>query len=668
MLRWSLPLGLTVVLLHFSSYSPAQSSRLLYSTQVFLAVRAGEQSHLLPQLDATRLIETHEGRESAWTVWNQQGFRVSVRRDGMPHGAFSRDLSVCPHSANEIAPAILPLVLHSEPRSVLLLGTVTPASLSACTAFPVDKITCMLRDPDALALQQDLALLTNHKNPFDDDRVDCQVLDPVIGMRAASHQLHDVIVCRQEYSASPADGGTFTIEFYSHVLRHLEQQGVFAQQVDLADYGAAPLLNMLSSLQTVFPSVAFVHTSPDKGLLLASPTERVWMDESLARRAEAPHVRRLCSQVGWDWSVLLSLTSTPPDSVAQLVEGISPLSSQNGDFLCEFPVEVLRWAPKSQELYMTLMPRSSALIAWLGDESTARVDVSRRLSDMTLQRQTIQDHPDYYWAYRVALKNRLQERPRNEIIQAAGGGLRNGLHPEDQRRKDYFQVLAAAATQAEPSLEDISALRDFLEPYDPMVSFFVHQEIARLHERSDSPIVRDEFNHLLHSVFYGSGNDRSVRNVVDSMELLLTYPTLIEDSEDRFDCFNGLLELLKYRWQMRIQSLRAESRFGPVDATLSLQVAEQAMRAMDELQPETTISAADWQARRRVLQIHLIHDVDTYRDRLSRQVGRNVASNPEQPSAEELRELQQAAAENAPQTDDVQLIETVTGPTEESVQ
>ncbi len=666
---WSLPVGLTCALLVFSSYSSAASSRLLFSTQVFLASRAGEPTNLLPQLDATRLISTVEGRESTWTIWNQQGFRISVRRDGMPHGAFSRDLAICPHSSNEIAPAILPLVLHNEPRSLMLLGTITPASLSACTAFPLERITCLLRDPDSLALQRELAALAVQKNPFFDDRVECQVLDPVLAMRAANAELQDVIICREEFSATPSDGGTFTVEFYHHVARHLDAQGIFAQQVDLADYGAAPLKSMLASLRCVFPSVIFVHTSPDKGLLLASLSERLWLDEDLARRAEAPHVRRLCSQIGWDWSVLLSLTSTPPAEVAEMSIGVAPLTSTDGGFLCSFPVEVLRWAPKSHEMHRSLEPHSIPLIAWLGPESTVGADVSRRLSDMTKQRQVIQDHPDYYWAYRRELRDLLQKETRSQVVQASGGGLENGLHPEDQRRQDYFRVLAAAATQSQPTHAEIAELNDFMEPYDPMVSFFVHQEIAHLYDRAETPLVQEQFHHLLHSVFYGSGNDRAVRNLVDSLELLLEHPALIEDAQDRFDCFNGLMELLKYRWQLRIQTVQAASRFGPVDATLSLQVGERVLDAMDDLQLETNVSAEDWQARRRVLQVHFIHEVETYRDQLSRRIGRTVAAiPPSEPTETDQQELQEAAESEADDATEAGPIETVSGPPEETVQ
>jgi hypothetical protein len=666
---WSVPVGLTCTLVLLSSYSSADSSRLLFSTQVFLAARAGEPSEQLLQLDATRLISTREGRESTWTIWNQQGYRISIRRDGMPFGAFSRDLAICPHSTNEIAPTILPLVLHAEPRSLMLLGTVTPASLSACTAFPLERITCVLRDPDALALQSELASLSMQKDPFLDDRVECHALDPVLGMRASQREPLDVIICREEFSATPGDGGTFTVEFYRHVSRHLAPNGVFAQQVDLADFGAIPLQSMLTSLRCAFHSVAFVHTSPDKGLLLASPTERDWLTEDIARRAEAPHVRRLCSQVGWDWSVLLSLTATSPEAVTRLCAGGRPLTSADGGFLCSFPAEVLRWAPKSHEMYRFLEPCSTSLISWLGAESTAVADVSRRLADMTLQRQTIQDHPDYYWAYRRSLRDRLQKEPRSQIVQASGGGLRQGLHPEDQRRKEYFRVLADAATQSNPSPAEIEALEDFLEPYDPMVSYFVHQEIANLYSRAATPLLREEFEHLLHSVFYGPGNDRSVRNLVESLELLIENPTLIENPRDRFDCFNGLMELLKYRWQLRIQSVEAASRFGPVDATLSLQVGERALLAMGDLRSATNLSEEEWRARRRVLQVHFIHDVETYRDQLARRVGRNLAvTPPAAPTDADLQELQDAAEPDAADLEAAGPIETVSGPPEESVQ
>ena len=73
------------------------------------------------------------------------------------------------------------------------------------------------------------------------------------------------------------------------------------------------------------------------------------------------------------------------------------------------------------------------------------------------------------------------------IQQVGHEGLGRGLHPEDERRKEFLLALNAAATQTAPDADSLNRLTTFIEPYDPLVSYFVHHELAHLYARAAVP-------------------------------------------------------------------------------------------------------------------------------------------------------------------------------------
>ena len=190
--------------------------------------------------------------------------------------------------------------------------------------------------------------------------------------------------------------------------------------------------------------------------------------------------------------------------------------------------------------------------------------------------------------------------------------LERVLHPEDQRRKEYLKVLGEAATSDAPSTGEVERLAEFAEPYDPLVSYFLHEEAARLYDRSETPDRTAQLTHLLYSIHYSPGEDRSVRNVVAALQLLLDEPDLIADPHQRWDEMNSLLDVLRHRSSLRVQTDKTASSFELVDAEQSIQTAERAMDAMDVLAAEAGVAASDWEHRKTVLERMLVRPMWTY--------------------------------------------------------
>jgi hypothetical protein len=258
------------------------------------------------------------------------------------------------------------------------------------------------------------------------------------------------------------------------------------------------------------------------------------------------------------------------------------------------------------------------------------------LSEVVAQTRIILDGPDSFWLdYRKALRDELQQRPRTEIRQlSATDETERVLHPEDERRKEYFQALGEAGNLDRRSLEAVYALGAFFEPYDPLLSLFARQEVAELFAAHGHPDPATELALRLHVIHFTPRGDRSLRNVHAAAELLLRSPEAVSDAQGRFDTFNSLLQTLRSRWEVRSASQIKSVRLAIQDVDRSIVVIEKIVRAMDELAPSAGVAASDWQVRKEVIDRVLLRPLRGYRAEL---LAQNVANKAKTDAA--LREV-----------------------------
>ena len=592
----------------FSDYDPARAARLLYSTNTFGAYRSGADADTLAVLDDGRLIATRSNGHATWTVWKHHGAQLQFRENGIPRHIVSTNLAVCPQSSSELLPAVAPLVMHPQPRHVLLDGLGSTAILQSCLAFPLASITCVESDPALRELASSLVSPNPGNGGLDDDRLRLLAIDAPLNA-AADDRPYDVMILAATQSSLFSAVNSSTTDYYRRLARKLEPGGILCQRFQYVDFGAVPLKNMLATLRTVFPQVRILESAPGEVLLLATREDGPAIDAGLAVRAETPHVRRVMSQTGWDWSVLLGLAAVDHSEVDDIVaEASHPNVAADGRSVFALAPEVMRWGPKLDEIHQLLAPRSSQMLTWIGPCVEAE-DAAKRLADVKEQRRVINENPERFWEYRKALKERLQNRPRSQIVPVSHEGLQRRLHPEDERRKEYLVALGEAARQLQPDAPSIQQVSSFVEPYDPLVSFFAHHEAAHLLSRSAKPDRRAELAHRLYTVYYGAGADRSVRNVTASLSLLVDSPESAESPQARWDDMNSLLEVLRHRWAARMRTPE-QSRYAAADIDESLTAARRALRVMGRLASELSVDTEAWRHRRDLLEQELVHPLE----------------------------------------------------------
>lgn len=607
----------------YQNYDIRRSAKLLFSTNTFTGLRYGLKSELLPHLDEGRCLSEIEGEYGTYSLWSYRENQIQIRRSGLPFGVTSIDPGLCPHTTGELMPFLIPVILHERPSNVLFLGLGSGAGINSSLDFPVQHVTCMESDQGLVKLYQDEIAPRNSISVFDSDRVRLIQLPISLAMaaRPETEKQYDLIISNPVQSVVTQSQSEYTAEFYQNAIRHLNEGGIFCQRFQHIDFGAQPMRVMAQTFISQFKQVIAIEIANGETLFLGTNSDQGFIRENLLDRIQAPQVRNTLAQVGWDWSVLLNLAAYSGNGLQNMTNDVntSPNSIVNGTFAFTLPGEMMRWGFKREEIQkmVSQKDRTGRLIDWMYLEKEDPI-VLRRLSEITAQNKLMARYPDQYWKYRKPAKDQITENPRSLIKQVAAENLgkESYIHDEDKRRMLYFKALSNALEKPDPSIDLIGRVIQMATVYDPMISYFMHDEVAELYKKSKSAPPNLEFAHRLHAVNYGSSLDRSINSVVRAIELATDNPDMFPTSAQQWDHMNGLLQELKRRWDNRSQARPVTSKQALHDIELSISAVEGAFERMKEIHDVVGISEEDWRLRKLVLERTLVRPLQTYHSRV----------------------------------------------------
>jgi hypothetical protein len=608
------------------NFNPERSAKILFNSTAFAAYQAGIDPSLLETLDDGRHLATVAGPRSIYTVWRFGGHQLQIRENGIPRGVVSTDDVAFPRYIPETLQAAFPMTLHERPARLLLMGLGSSESLAASLSFPVTELVCLESDAALVRVLREAVAADPGANPLNDERVRVAVCDPALGLAALPAKF-DVIVSSPEHLALARAQPYVTAEFYQRAARRLAPHGVFCQRLHFVDFGQRPLKAIVRTLLTVFRDVMLLETAPGDLLLAATNDERGLIRPGLVARCELPHVRAILGQSGIDWSVVLNLGASDRARLQKFAADAGrPQTAANGRLALSMPREVLQWGPKVQEVYEALGPVRSRILDWVGPEGDTPVMV-RRLAEVQGQFELMSKFSDQYWAYRASLRDQVKEKSRSQIQQASGTDDEPRLHPEDRRRLRYFQTLGQAVRSGRAA--DIERLVAFSSPYDPLITYFVHEEAAELYARSPERNVARELRHRLHATFFSSPQDASLRNVIAALTLLREHPESEPDPQLRWDDLNALLQALKLRWETRSGTRPNDIGEAINDIDRTVLAAEQTFHTLDSLTAEAGLPSALWTRRRAALEKTLLRPVKAYQQELLPYLHRGKAKSAE---------------------------------------
>ena len=621
-----------------SNYNPSRTSKLLFSTPTFVAYRIGWEYRLLPMLDDARVVDVREGTRGTLTLWRSHGLELHLRENGIPRSVVSSNTDVHPQFAPEVLQAVFPLVTARDPGALLILGASGGVQLSTSLQFPVRSVVCVENDPHLTDVIRGPIAQATGMDPFEDDRVTLLPIPPVMALMSLK-ETYDIVLSCPAPSSVVAGGPMFTVDHYKNASKRLAAGGVFCQRFQCVDYGPAPLRMVIQSMRQAFAEVIALETAAGEFLLLGANSKDVFVPTQIAERLESSHVRRLLARSGLDWSTLLNFPAYDHAALGEICSetGTWSNTSSNGFMALNAPLELMRWGPKLQEMQTALtaarsskspyaeleepdpdeppvqLSRKSRILEWMGEKHVP-AELLRRLSEVATQFKVVQENPElHWWEYRKALRQQLQDRPRAGIQQARHTAGNQEIHPDDERRKQYFMALGAAAQK--PNEKTIEAVEAHLSPYDPLISYFARQEIADLQARSNLA-PHAELMYRLHVIYFAPGADASTRNIVTAIDLLTHNPDAISDPSVRFDTLNGLVQTLRSRWQLRQSYPVKSNRRQLADVDRSVVAIDKAVQTLETWHREAGLADSDWMIRKQVIDRLLIRPLHSYRSQL----------------------------------------------------
>jgi hypothetical protein len=608
------------------NFDPARSAKVLFNSNVSYAYRSGIKPALLATLDEGRHVSTSWGQRGIFTVWSYGGHQLQVRENGLPRGVVSTDPEAFPRYAPETLQTAVPCLIHGKPERLLLLGLGSGEALATALAFPIQEITCLETDPGLVRVVRNL-LPAGAETPLDDERVTLSICDPALGLPAVPGEF-DVVVSSPENLSLAQSQPYVTIEFYRRAAKKLSPGGVFCQRLLHIDLGPRAIQAITAAMLTVFSDVQAVEVAPGELLLCATNDEQGLIRPGLVSRMEMPHVRTVLGESGLDWTVLLNVAAVNRKGLVAFCKTLTgpPNSASSSRLALSLPREMMRWAPKLDELRAALEPHCGRIVTWVGEDGNTPV-VIRRLAEVQGQQELMTKYSDQYWAYRASLRDQVKEKPRSAIQLTSALSEEKTMHPEDRRRVAYFTALSRAIRTR--SMADISRLSQLSLPYDPLITYFVHQEAAELMSNATERDPATELRLRLYATYFSSPKDFSLRNVIAGLALLREHPECEPDLRARWDDCNALLQALKMRWEARIGVRPSDIKEVINDIDQTVLAAEQTFRALDTLTVDAGISPELWRARKSILERTLIAPVRAYQQELLSIENRRAANRDE---------------------------------------
>lgn len=582
-----------------STLDISRSSRLVFNSESFAAASQGHDLETMERSDRSRLVKSFDGAGDHWTLWRQRSCQLLTRRNGIAVSAMTTDTGMSPQHLWPALSTIVPLTFHHQADHVLCIAPSGMAEIDTILTFPIQTLTCVSSSSTEQAVLKEQARLSGSDHRWTDGRVTWQTLAPSNFFHSLNEKQYDVIIA-PEWAVAPAtQQPQLTMEFHAAVAARLRDEGIFCQRLSIGDFGATPIVEMLRSLNAAFRQVSIVTTDGSELLLLATNSEYPIVDDQLLQRLETPHVRRLCAQLGGDWSMLTQLSYVTPDKVREIAGTQAPGNRVlSGQFALRLASDALRWGEKWKEKQALFVDRVTLVLVAMDLKEETEQMIARRIMDSQARVKILTETPDNQWAYRKELKEALKNRPRTKI-QKVNNEIRQTFDEYDQHRKSYFLALGSAARQPKPSLESITAVEQFAEPYDPLLTDFAHFEAAHLLGRAATPDPAREYRNWLHCIGYAPVNDRSVRPVVAAMDLLRRHPEIVTDPELRWEQHGALLDAMRLRWVNRWQS-GTNSKYDPADMQSATVAIAATLSTMDDLAATAGIDAERWKVQRQV--------------------------------------------------------------------
>jgi spermidine synthase len=218
----------------------------------------------------------------------------------------------------QILSAHIPLLLHSQPRRVLVIGLASGTTAGSALRHDIESLDVVEIEPAVVEASHAFDLVNGR--PLDDPRTHLSVADGRTFLLLGAER-YDVIISEPSNPWITGVSNLFTLEFFRLARARLAEGGIFTQWIQM--YGLSPenLEVVLRTFRTVFPEAYVFNTIPYADLLLVGTTGPLQIDPLQIERRAGAEVRADLRRVEVESTAqLLARGRLGPEELAELVE------------------------------------------------------------------------------------------------------------------------------------------------------------------------------------------------------------------------------------------------------------------------------------------------------------------------------------------------------------
>jgi predicted membrane-bound spermidine synthase len=244
-------------------------------------------------------------------------------------------------SASDLPTQVLlgqvPMMLHPQPDTVLVIGFGSGVTVGSVLTHPVKLVESVEISPEVIAASKHFELVNN--SPLADSRVRLYVDDALAYLKLATTS-YDVIISEPSNPWIAGIGNLYSTEFFEVCKKKLKTHGLMVQWFHLYEVDDETFRLVVRTFRSVFPQVT-VWQSMATDVLLVGSSELLGLDEEmLAAKLKIGKVKADLARILIpDPATLLSLQMISEKPVRLYVSS-GPLNTEDKPLL-------EHWAPKA---------------------------------------------------------------------------------------------------------------------------------------------------------------------------------------------------------------------------------------------------------------------------------------------------------------------------------
>jgi predicted membrane-bound spermidine synthase len=220
------------------------------------------------------LKEVAHGR-TATISFHESPVHYYIKTNGKPDASLSKDRDV-PLGSDELtqaATAFIPMATLDKPYDAAMVGFGSGMSAYYLLSDP------LLKSLDVIEIEKEMVRLARGFYPhndwaFDDPRINIHYDDARTWFHTNQKE-YDVLVSVPSNPWVSGVSSLFSHEFYTHIQRYLSQQGMLVQWLQLYEFDARLLMQILSALHQAFPHVNVYRIPNEPDIVLLASREPI---------------------------------------------------------------------------------------------------------------------------------------------------------------------------------------------------------------------------------------------------------------------------------------------------------------------------------------------------------------------------------------------------------